>query len=196
MVPPRTIWGGSDVHLCEPGGVASPDGTTLALLLRESRRVKNAQVMFSTDKSATWSAPRELPACFTGDRHIAVYAKDGRLVVTFRCAVKGDPWAGDWVAWVGTWDRIARLAPDAPTLNENKVAVPPSAGGTRREYLIRLKDNLSDWDCGDAGLESLADGTLVATTYGTWTAGEKPWILSVRFTLAELDALADAMPAS
>ncbi|MGD9791167.1 MAG: sialidase family protein [Phycisphaerales bacterium] len=188
---PRALWSGSDIHLCEPGVVASPDGKTLALLLRENRRVKNAHVMFSTDKAATWSPPRELPTSLTGDRHIAAYAKDGRLVVTFRCMVKGDPWAGDWVAWVGTWDEIARPAPAAPPAMD--AAAPGSkdaAPAAPRSYMVRLKDNLTAWDCGYAGLESLEDDTLVATTYGTWAVGEKPSILCVRFTLAELDALA------
>jgi len=33
----------------------------------------------------------------------------------------------------------------------------------------------------------LEDGTFVVTTYGYWTEGEEPYILSVRFTLDELD---------
>ncbi len=182
---PRAIWSGSDIHLCEPGVVVSPDGGTIALLLRENRRVKHSHVMFSRDEAATWSAPVELPECLTGDRHIASYSRDGRLVVTFRCAVKGDPWAGDWVAWVGSWDALARLAPGARPLE-------PGTRSGAGEYLVRLKDNLTPWDCGYAGLASIKDGTLVATTYGTWTAGDKPWIMSVRFTLAELDARAEA----
>lgn len=185
---PRAIWSGVDVHLCEAGLVVSPDGGTLALLLRENRRLKNSHVMFSRDKAVTWSESTELPRSLTGDRHTAAYAKDGRLVVTFRRALKGDAWAGDWVAWVGTWDQIARLAPDAPA----GAAESPAAAGRARSYLVRLKDNLSAWDCGYPGLETLADGTLVATTYGTWTEGEKPSILSVRFRLEELDALLGA----
>jgi hypothetical protein len=192
---PRAIWSGSDLHLCEPGVVASPDGKTLALLLRENRRVKNAHAMFSTDRAATWSAPVELPAPVTGDRHIAAYAKDGRLVVTFRCMAKDDLWKGDWVAWVGTWDQIGRLSPIAPALMPGVTAAKSTgANGALRPYLVRLKDNLTAWDCAYAGLESLADGTLVTTTYGTWNAGEQPSILSVRFTLAELDALAEVAP--
>lgn len=88
---PKPIWSGTDIHLCEPGVVWSPDGKALALLLRENRRAKNSHVMFSTDRAATWSSPRELPASLTGDRHIAAYAPDGRLVVTFRCMAKDDP---------------------------------------------------------------------------------------------------------
>ena len=33
------------------------------------------------------------------------------------------------------------------------------------------------------------DGTIVTTTYGHWTAGEQPYILSVRLKLSELDAM-------
>jgi hypothetical protein len=49
-------------------------------------------------------------------------------------------------------------------------------------------DNLGGTDCGYAGLELTPDGTFVATTYGHWLADEPPFIVSVRFTLAELDA--------
>ncbi len=171
---PRALWSGSDVHLCEPGVVVSPDGGTLALLLRENRRVAGSHVMFSRDGAETWSAPRELPAALTGDRHIAAYGAGGRLVVTFRSMARDDPWRGDWVAWVGTWEQIE--------------TEPGASDG--RAYLVRLKDNLTAWDCGYAGLESLADGTLVATTYGTWAEGETPSILCVRFTVDELDRLA------
>ena len=175
--------------------VASPDGATIALLLRENRRVKNSHIMFSTDKAATWSAPVELPAPLTGDRHIAAYANDGRLVVTFRCMAKDDPGKGDWVAWVGTWEEIARRSPFASALMPGATAAEPAgANSAQPSYLVRLKDNLTAWDCAYAGLESLADGTLVTTTYGTWNAGEQPSILSVRFTLAELYALAEVAP--
>lgn len=169
---PRAIWSGADMHLCEPGLVVSPSGETWALLLRENRRVKHSQVIFSTDGATTWSEPAALPLELTGDRHTASYGPDGRLVVTFRCMAKDDPWKGDWVAWVGRWQDILGLPSDAahPT------------------YLVRLKDNLSAWDCGYAGLHALADGTFVGTTYGTWVQGEQPFILSVRFTLDELDA--------
>ncbi|MBS0196504.1 MAG: sulfatase-like hydrolase/transferase [Planctomycetes bacterium] len=178
---PRGIWKGADVHLCEPGVVRSPDGSTIALLLRENRRVKNSHVMFSQDGAATWSTPVELTADLTGDRHIAAYTPDGRLVISFRRMVKGDAWSGDWVAWVGTWEELLRVAGAAPA--ESKAKSKP--------YLVRLKDNLTEWDCGYAGLEALADGTMVATTYGTWTRDQKPFILSVRFSAAELDALVE-----
>jgi len=68
---PKAIWSGSDVHLCEPGIIRSPDGKQLAILLRENSRRKNSHVMFSDDEAKTWSKPRELPGALTGDRHTA-----------------------------------------------------------------------------------------------------------------------------
>jgi hypothetical protein len=39
-------------------------------------------------------------------------------------------------------------------------------------------------------VEVLPDGTFVTTTYGHWTEGQKPYIVSVRLRLDELDVLA------
>ena len=49
--------------------------------------------------------------------------------------------------------------------------------------------NASGWDadCAYPGVEVLRDGTFVTTTYGHWNEGEPPFIVSVRFTLKELD---------
>ena len=106
-------WGGPEVvtehpdaDLCEPGAVRSPDGRTIALLLRENSRVHNSFVVFSSDEGKSWTEPRELPASLTGDRHTAKYAPDGRLFVSFRDMAEGSPTKGDWVGWVGTFDDI------------------------------------------------------------------------------------------
>jgi len=55
---------------------------------------------------------------------------------------------------------------------------------------VRLKDNTYGYDTTYPGVEVLPDGTFVVTTYGHWDKGEQPYILSVRFTLGELDVLA------
>lgn len=165
---PRAIASHPQADLCEPGAVRSPDGRRLALLLRENRRVFNSFVIFSDDEGRTWSEPRQLPAALTGDRHVARYAPDGRLLVTFRDTTRISPTQGDWVAWVGTWDDLAR--------------------GREGQYRVRLMDNHHRWDCGYAGLELLPDGTFVATSYGHWSEGQEPWIASVRFRIEDLDA--------
>jgi hypothetical protein len=36
-------------------------------------------------------------------------------------------------------------------------------------------------------VEVLSDGTVLTTTYGHWDAGKPPYIVSVRFTLKEID---------
>jgi hypothetical protein len=51
-------------------------------------------------------------------------------------------------------------------------------------------DNTEGADCAYPGVEVLPDGTFVMTTYGHWTAGEPPYIMSVRLKLDELDRLA------
>jgi len=154
-------------HLCEPGLIRSPDGGTIAMLMRENSRQLNSFVSFSEDEGDSWSDPVELPGALTGDRHQAVYAPDGRLFVSFRDMTHETPTPGDWVGWVGTWEDIANLR----------------EGQSR----VRLKENFKGGDCAYPALEILEDGTIVATTYGHWTEGAEPWILSVRFTLDEID---------
>jgi hypothetical protein len=48
--------------------------------------------------------------------------------------------------------------------------------------------NYKSGDCAYPGVEVLPDGTFVCTTYGHWTDGEEPYIMSVRFKLDEVDA--------
>jgi hypothetical protein len=157
-------------HLCEPGVVRSPDGRQIAILLRENSRRFNSFVMFSDDEGETWTKPRELPGALTGDRHVAKYAPDGRLFISFRDTTHVSPTKGDWVGWVGTYDDIVT--------------------GRDGQYRVRLMDNHKGQDCAYPGVEVLPDGTFVTTTYGHWTEGEPPYIVCVRFTLDELDRLA------
>ena len=172
-------WGSPEVvaehptaHLCEPGLIRSPDGRQIAVLLRENSRKFNSFVTFSDDEGRTWTEPRELPGALTGDRHVGKYAPDGRLFVSFRDTTHESPTRGDWVGWVGTYDDIV--------------------AGREGQYRMRLMDNHQGADCAYPGVEVLPNGTFVATTYGHWTKGEEPYIVSVRFTLAELDELAKA----
>jgi hypothetical protein len=174
---PEVVCQSSEVHLCEPGCIRSPDGKRLAVLLRENARRKNSHVVFSEDEGKTWSQPREVPLALTGDRHTGKYGPDGRLFISFRCRsprhlAQGRPFEGDWVGWVGTWDDIV--------------------SGRAGQYSVRLKANTKPYDTAYPGVEVLPEGTFVTTTYGHWVQGEAPYILSVRFKLDELDALAKA----
>lgn len=167
---PEKVWQGSDIFLCEPGCIRSPDGKQLAVLLRENTRTRNSHVIFSDDEGQTWTEPRELPAALTGDRHTGKYAPDGRLFISFRDTTLESPTQGDWVGWVGTYQDIVE--------------------GREGQYRVRLMDNHHRWDCAYPGVEVLPDGTFVTTTYGHWIEGEQPFIVSVKFTLQELDTIA------
>jgi hypothetical protein len=157
---PEIVLARSDLHLCEPGCIRSPDGKQLAVLLRENSRGKNSFVIFSDDEGKTWSEPRELPGSLTGDRHTGKYLPDGRLFISFRDMTHESPTKGDWVAWVGTYDDIRH--------------------GREGQYRVRLMDNTKGSDCAYPGVEVLPDGTIVTTTYGHWTAGEPAYVVSVR----------------
>jgi hypothetical protein len=180
---PDVVYQSSEVHLCEPGCIRSPDSKRLAVLLRENARRKNSHVIFSDDEGKTWTEPREVPLALTGDRHTGKYGPDGRLFISFRCRspkhlAADRPFEGDWVGWVGTWDDIAGGGDDI-------------AGGGDGQYSVRLKDNTKGYDTTYPGVEVLPDGNFVVTTYGHWDQGQQPYILSVRFKLNELDAIAE-----
>ena len=168
----------AEADLCEPGWIRSPDGNRIAVLFRENSRKFNSFVIFSDDEGESWTDPVQLPLTLTGDRHIGRYAPDGRLFITFRDEAAGSPTMADWVGWIGTFDDIV--------------------AGREGQYRVRLMQNYGrnpkgDFvfgDCAYPGLELLPDGTFVTTTYGHWTGNEQPYIVSVRFTLDEIDALA------
>ena len=177
---PQYVTSHPDAHLCEPGLIRSPDGGSIAMLLRENTRQYNSFIVFSDDEGDSWSEPKELPAALTGDRHKLRYSHDGRIVAVFRDTAHDSETFGDFVAWAGTYDDLV--------------------SGGEGLCRIRLKDNkwgpdqrMRSADCGYPGLELLPDGTFIATTYGHWEANEQPYVISVRFTLKEIDArLAEA----
>lgn len=157
---------------CEPWVVRSPDGKQLLCLIREN--VKRAALMItSDDEGRTWSPTRELPPGLFGDRHVARYSADGRLVVVFRDTGGdyGSPTSTHFVAWVGRYDDIVH--------------------GRDGQYRLKLLHSHRGGDNGYAGLELLPEGNFVATTYIKYRAGaEKNSVVSTRFTLAETDKLA------
>ena len=167
---PETIFASTKIHLCEPGAVHSPDGKQIAVLLRENARVKNSHIIFSNDLGKTWSVPKPVPDSLNGDRHTAKYTPDGRLFISFRSRSprgKSGKFDGDWVAWVGSYEDLTQGRPG--------------------QYHLRLKDNQHNWDTAYPGVEVQKDGTIVTTTYGHWIKGAKPYIISVRLKLSELD---------
>jgi putative CocE/NonD family hydrolase len=163
---------------CEPYVFRSPDGDELCCLMRENRRSGTSLVMFSRDEGKTWSKAVDAPWGLTGDRHHGIRLPDGRMVIVFRNAAprpdKDVPRdmprdKGGFIAWVGAYDDIRQGRP----------------GQVRVSLLKTFKDGFYP------GIHQLPDGTIVATTYTHYGKDDVGCsIVSVRFTIAEIDALA------
>jgi len=155
---------------CEPYVFRSPNGDEFCCLMRENTHTGCSLQMFSSDEGATWSTPEDTCWGLSGDRHQGTYTKDGRLVIAFRDMAPNSSTHGHFVAWVGTYDDIR--------------------SGKPGQYRIKLLHSYAGRDCGYPGVEILPDGTILTTTYVKYTDGpEKHSVVSVRFTIAETDAM-------
>jgi hypothetical protein len=160
-------------HPCEPYVFRSTDGGELCCLMRENRRSGTSLVMFSRDEGNTWSQAVDAPWGLTGDRHHGIRLPDGRLVIVFRNASPQSRDKGGFIAWVGTYDDIRNGKP----------------GQYRVSLLKTFKDGFYP------GIHLLPDGTIVATTYANYRREDIGCsIVSVRFTMSEVAALAKAVP--
>ena len=169
---PEVIAEHAEAHLCEPGALRSPNGKTVAVLLRENSRTHGSFLITSDDEGATWSEPRELPAALTGDRHVGRYAPDGRLFLTFRDnGVAASPTKGDWVGWVGTWEDL---------VNGQRRAIPHPPDGQHegRRHGLPRPGAAARWDVCHDDVRPLD------------AEGEEPYIMSVRLRLDEIDGRA------
>ena len=158
----------------EPAVVGSPDGRRLLLMIRENDRELNSLFSVSEDEGETWSAAQELPLALTGDRHLARYAPDGRLVVVFRPRSPSRMSPAEWnaknshfTAWVGRFEDIVE--------------------GREGQCLVKLLHSYGGVDHTYPGLELFPDGTFVATTYIKYRPGpDLHSVVSVRFRLDEV----------
>ena len=161
---------------CEPFCFRSPDGEDLCCLVRENTHKGRSLMMFSRDEGKTWTEPVDTPWGLTGDRHMGVFAPDGRLVVAFRDQAKGSTTGGHFVAWVGRYDDIK--------------------AGKPGDYRVKLLHSHAGGDCGYPGMELLPDGSILATTYIKYRPGaDKQSVVCTRFSLTETDALVKARAA-
>lgn len=191
-------------QICEVGLFRSPDGKRIIGLARSQSHNNPATVFYSDDEGETWSKPVDLPGSLAGERHKAMYDPTDptgqRLIVTFReiCYdLNGNnqfdgfsDWlAGDWIAWVGTYDDI---------MNQEE-----------GQYRILLCEdwaaNAKSGDTGYTGLVVQKDGTFIMDTYGHWDKdyseslpnynvhNDLCYIKQAKFKLSDLDE--QVMPA-
>ncbi|MCJ8009096.1 sialidase family protein [Lederbergia wuyishanensis] len=178
------------VQLCEVCIFRSPDERQLILLARSQSHMHTSTISFSDDEGESWTKPKEVPGSLNGERHKAAYDPiSGRLVISFReiildynnnGLIEHDDWmAGDWVAWVGTYENLIN--------------------GEEGEYRILLGEDFTpsrkSGDCGYAGNVVMKDGTFFLNSYGYFDENEveklgteaKPYIMGVRFKLSDFD---------
>lgn len=139
----------------------------------------------------------DLPGSLAGERHKAAYDPiSGRLVISFReiqydlngnNTFDGDAdWtAGEWVAWVGTYEDLMEQRD----------------GQYRIEISKDYSKSAKSGDTGYAGIVVLDDGTFIMDSYGhwdeefsnSWTGGvttDLCYIKQAKFKLSEIDNMA------
>lgn len=155
---------------CEPFVFRSPDNNELCCLMRENTHTSRSLMMFSHDEGDSWTDPVDTPWGLSGDRHMGLYTKDGRLVIAFRDMAPSSPTRGHFVAWVGTYEDIENNKPG--------------------EYRVKLLHSYAGRDCGYPGMELLPDGTILATTYIKYRDDScQHSVVTTRFNIRETDAM-------
>lgn len=184
----------STYQMCEIGMLRSPDGKRIVGLARSQSHNNPATLIYSDDEGKTWSKPMDLPGSLAGERHKAAYDPvSGRLLITFReiCYDQNgnnqfdgsNDWvAGDWVAWVGTYEDLI--------------------GQNEGQYRILIAEdwanNAKSGDTGYAGIVVQPDGTFILDSYGHWDKSfSQSWsggvttdlcyIRQAKFRLADID---------
>lgn len=178
---------------CEVEIIRSPDGNELAALFRVNQKYTYSYVSFSTDEGETWSEPQTVSAELTGERHKAEYdATTGKLIITMRSINFRDNnpnlgWTSrGWVAWIGDYEDLKKGADGCGDMLV-KLANTYDVGTSEITEFCNA-------DTGYAGLVVLADGTVVTTSYGTFSPvgselGGKTYVMTKQFKIADLAAV-------
>lgn len=180
--------------MCEIGMFRSPDGKRIVGLARNQNHNNYATMIYSDDEGETWSKPQDLPGSLAGERHKIMYDPTDptgqTLIITFReikyfvneSGAMTNWLAGDWIAWVGTYDDI---------MNQHE--------GRYRILLCEdWSNNAKSGDTGYAGLVVQSDGTFIMDSYGHWDKEVSQahvgdirkdlcWIKQAKFKLSDLD---------
>lgn len=160
----------------------------LILLGRANTRKSNSLISYSYDEGKSWTQPKELPNCLTGDRHKAEYdAVSGKVIISFRQVLQnGDKykqsilsdkkWLSEgWVAWIGSFDDLMSFADD------------DKSNDTYGDKLLIVGKDYEGTDCGYSGVVILDDGTVIMDSYGYFSVGRlNPYIMQAKFKIADV----------
>lgn len=180
---------------CEVEILRSPDGKELAAIFRAQAHYTFSYVSFSTDEGVTWSEPQQLCKELTGDRHKAEYDPvSGKLIITMRSINFRDNnpnlgWTSrGWVAWIGDYEDLKKGEDGCGDMLVKLAHTYGTSGTEITEF--------ANADTGYAGLVVLADGTVVTTSYGTFSPsndpelGDKTYVMTKRFKVNDLASYA------
>lgn len=174
--------------MCEIEIIRNPENDCLILISRANTRQSNSLICYSYDEGETWTQPKELPNCLTGDRHKAEYdAVSGKLIISFRqylsdgkkfkkSALSPDLYLSEgWVAWIGTFEDLMSFENNDDS--DNKYG----------DALVVLGKNYKQADCGYSGVVVQKDGTIIMDSYGYFSRTSRyPYILQAKFKIADI----------
>lgn len=179
-------------------------GDILCLITRSNTKKCNSLISFSYDEGETWSEPKEIFSALNGERHKLVYTNDGRIAITFRSIEREEEgvkkyaepfrkfYSQGWIMWVGTWDDLMNYYCGFSD-SEGQYRIKLAHTYLAKQTAPQISANA---DTGYAGNVVLSDGTIVTTSYGTFSPLElnsegdyKTYIVSKRIKLTDVDEI-------
>ena len=174
--------------MCEIEIIRNPENDCLILIARANNRVSNSVICYSYDEGESWTQPKELPNCLTGDRHKAEYDPvSGKVIISFRQYISnGDKFKKSalspekyltegWVAWIGDFEDLMSFSKE------------DSTEYTYGDKVLILGKNHKQADCGYSGVVILDDGTVITDSYGYFSPTARyPYIMQAKFKINDV----------
>lgn len=174
--------------MCEIEIIRNPENDCLILIARANNRVSNSVICYSYDEGESWTQPKELPNCLTGDRHKAEYDPvSGKVIISFRQYISnGDKFKKSalspekyltegWVAWIGDFEDLMSFSKE------------DSTEYTYGDKVLILGKNYKQADCGYSGVVILDDGTVITDSYGYFSPTARyPYIMQAKFKINDV----------
>lgn len=174
--------------MCEIEIIRNPENDCLILIARANNRVSNSVICYSYDEGESWTQPKELPNCLTGDRHKAEYDPvSSKVIISFRQYLSnGDKFKKSalspekyltegWVAWIGDFEDLMSFSKE------------DSTEYTYGDKVLILGKNYKQADCGYSGVVILDDGTVITDSYGYFSPTARyPYIMQAKFKINDV----------
>lgn len=151
------------LQICEVALFRSPDEEYIWALGRTQSHLYPSVKFYSEDEGISWSQPEFVVGALNGERHKVIYSRElQKYIITFReikldvnqsTIIEEDDWlAGDWLAWVGTYEDFQNNQPGVCQLLLSKDWTPTVKAG----------------DTGYAGIVELSNDKILTISYGHW----------------------------